>query len=227
MANDQDQKSVSRAAVYIDGFNLYYPIHEMGEPFLKWSNLHELSVNMVRVGGYDLVKCVFCTAVPTDNHGKRDRHNTFNRVQEACGVNVLKGHYVYDDTLGKYSEKQSDMNVGLSLICDGFDDIYDAAYLVSADSDQAATARVFSERFPEKKLFIVAPPDRSPPNKCLPFADGKFTLRKEDIERCVLPQLVTAPATGNPIRRPTEYDPPVGWVHPKQRPVKKKKGRMF
>lgn len=161
---------------------------------------------------------VFCTALPDHDEGKHARHVSFNSAQIACGVTVLKGHYVYAPDLGKYTEKQSDINVALSIILDGIDNVYDWAFLVSADSDQAATARVFKERLPDKKLVAVAPPNRDPPHKSRPYVEAAFTIKKEQIEAAIMPAFV--PAAKGFIRRPDAYKPPDGWVHPDQRPKK-------
>lgn len=135
----------------------------------------------------------------------------------AKGVTVIKGHHVIDPDTGTRSEKQSDINVALSLILDAHDEIYDHAYLVSADSDQAATARVFRERFPDLKLCSVAPPNRPVSEKVASYADDHFVLNKLEIETCVMPGYVPG-KTGNLIRRPDNYKPPDWWVHPDDRP---------
>ncbi len=192
----------------------------MNEDFLKWNNLWDISNRIVEKGGYSLVKVTFCTAVPSHLPNSRDRHNTFNRVQEAKGVTILKGHHVFDEAAGKYTEKQSDINVAVELLFDAVDDVYDVAYLLSADSDQAATARKFKERFgSSKKLFSVAPPNKKSPNKMQPYVDGKFSLTKADIEKSVMDAFEFG-STNKPIRRPDEYEPPNWWVHPKDRPTK-------
>lgn len=204
----------------MDGFNLYHPIHEMGEPFLKWIDLWRLSEAMCQPQSLALVKVAFCTAVPAHLPDKRDRHNTYNNVLASKGVTVVKGHHVYDPTAEKYTEKQSDINVALSLILDGLDDIYDWAFLVSADLDQAATARHFAERLGHKKLVCVAPPNKEVPQKSLPYSHTHFVLTKQMIEACVMPAIVQTPK-GTLIRRPAQYAPPDGWVHPDNRPAKK------
>jgi hypothetical protein len=214
------QNLQNRAAVYVDGFNLYHPIHEMGEPFLKWIDLWRLSEAMCRPRNLALVKVVFCTAVPTHAPDKRDRHNTYNNALSAKGVSVVKGHHVYDPTAQKYTEKQSDINVALALILDGLDGVYDWAFLVSADSDQAATAKHFTERLGQKSLVSVAPPNKEVPQKSLPYSKAHFVLSKQMIEACVMPAMVKTPK-GTWIRRPDEYAPPKGWVHPDDRPKKK------
>jgi hypothetical protein len=219
LATNQGEKPKQKAAVYFDGFNLYHPIHEMGEPFLKWCNLWKLSELFCIPKDLTLKKVVFCTAVPDHFPEKSNRHNTFNRALASYGVTIIKGHHVFDPTAQKYSEKQSDINVALSVILDGIDDIYDWAFLVSADSDQAATAKFFAERFPEKKLVAVAPPTKDVPQKSLPHVETHFTISKDQIESCVMPELVQG-KTGW-IRRTVEYKPPIWWMHPDQRPKKK------
>ena len=203
-----------RAAFYVDGFNLYHPIREMGEPHLKWANLWKLGEIICEPHGANLVKTVFCTAVPTHMPDSRDRHNTFNAAQRANGVEVVNGHHIHDGE--KWNEKQSDINVALHLILDAVDDKYDLAILLSADSDQAATAKIFCERFPEKWLLGVAPPTKAVPNKVQSFCFAHFALPKLTLERCVMGETVQG-KTG-PIHRPQTYAPPLGWVHPDDRP---------
>jgi len=205
------------AALYVDGFNLYYPLHEAAMPHLKWASLWRLGEIICEPHDAQLVKAVLCTAVPSHYADKRDRHNTYNAAQRAQGVKVVLGHHMHDGE--KWNEKQTDINVALSLILDGADDVYDIAILVSADSDQGATARVFKERFPSKRLLAVAPPARSVPDKVKPYAWKSFSLSIPTIERCVMAETIQG-KTGL-ILRPESYAPPEGWLHPDDRPTGK------
>jgi len=105
----------------------------------------------------------------------------------------------------------------LHVFDDAHRDVFDHAYLVTADSDQAATARMFSERFQAKKLTAVCPPGRPHSQHILRYATAKITLTKEHLERAVFPGLVTG-AGAVAVLRPPEYAPPDWWVHPDQRP---------
>jgi hypothetical protein len=221
LVKNQELPEGKRAALYVDGFNLYHPIHDRNEPFLKWASLWKLGEIFCRPSGLQLQKVVFCTAVPQDNVAKRDRHNTFNAAQTACGVVILKGHHVVNPDTGQRSEKQSDINVALSLILDAEDDIYDWAFLLSADSDQAATAKVFSERYPQKALVGVAPFTKDVPEKVKLYCVANFVMTLNQLEEAIMPQFVPG-LTGNFIRRPPEYEPPAEWVHPDNRPRRKK-----
>lgn len=206
-----------RAALYVDGFNLYYPIHEAAMPHLKWASLWRIGEIICEPHNATLVKAVLCTAVPSHYPDKRDRHNTFNAAQRAEGVTVLLGHHMHDGD--KWNEKQTDINVALSLMLDAVDDVYDIAILLSADSDQGATARIFKERFPDKRLLAVAPPDRSVPDKVKPYAWKFFSISIATLERCVMKETVQG-KTGS-ILRPASYTPPEGWMHPDDRPRNK------
>ena len=212
--NDCQPKTALRAALYIDGFNLYHPINEMGAPHLKWINLWALGENICAPHGAILEKVVFCTAVPTHLPDVRDRHNTFNAAQRAYGVKIIPGHHVHDGQ--KWNEKQSDINVALHLILDAVDDQYDLAILLSADSDQAATAKMFCDRFPHKKLLGVAPPNKTVPTKVQPHCFIHFSLSVPMLEKCVMGDAIQG-AKGL-ILRPTQYAPPTGWIHPDHRP---------
>lgn len=213
---EKNGPSQIRAAMYVDGFNLYYPIEEMGPGWchLKWANLWRLGELIAEPHGATIMKVVFCTAVPAHYPDKRDRHNTFNNAQRACGVTIIPGHHMHDGT--KWNEKQTDINVALSLILDAQDDLFDIGILLSADSDQGATARFFRERFPCKKLLSVAPPNRPVSDKVKPYADQHFTMSRALMERAVMPELVEG--KHGVIRRPDNYAPPAGWMHPDDRP---------
>lgn len=217
-----------RAALYVDGFNLYHPIKEMRENHLKWASLWRLGELLCEKGGQRLERVVFCTAVPKIDRdaGKHDRHIKFNAAQKACGVAVVLGHYVPEPIEldgvptgeHRWTEKQTDINVALELLFDGLDDRFEVAFLLSADTDQVATARVFKERLSTrgKQLIGVAPPGRKTPVGYGQYGIKGLTLTKYQIEQCIMPATIQGPE--KLIVRPEEYAPPGDWIHPDHRP---------
>lgn len=213
--------TAKRAGLYVDAFNLYHAVNKLGEPWLKWLNLWRLGDQLAAPNAATLTRCVFCTAVPEHTgQGPRDRHNLFNAALTGAGVEVIKGHHVFNEDIQRHSEKQSDINVALSLVLDAEDDKIDVAMLLSADSDQAATARVFKQRHPTKELLLIAPPGQAVPKKAIPYADKHFVLSKMQLDAAVFPQ--TVPGLTRPITRPSDYDPPAWWMHPDDRPKRSK-----
>jgi hypothetical protein len=213
-----------RSAFYIDGFNLYHAIDEFNEPFLKWISYWTLAQILIPKKTEILVSVIWCTANRKDDYKKSFRHKAMRTAQELHGVSVKIGHFVGDDrschscgnTWKHPTEKEGDINVAIHLIRDGFHNVYDHAYLVTADSDQLATVRMFKEEFPDKKITIVAPPNR-PRSEVLHEASGKNTisLNKNHIEKSIMDHIIIK--ENKSARRPDEYKPPTGWVHPKNR----------
>ena len=216
-----------RSAFYVDGFNLYHAIADLDQPFLKWCNLWKLAETVIPSKSEILTKVVFCTAYYPGDEKKRWRHEQYILALKNCGVTIVMGHYVKEDwgcrtcgsTWKKPTEKETDINLALSLYEDGVKDIYDKAYLVTADSDQAATAKFFKNAFPKKELITVSPPGRNFSSHIAGIANGKIALNEDHLDRSVLPAIVMGARSA---RRPHEYAPPLDWVHPDDRPQKKK-----
>lgn len=217
LVDECQERTAPRAALYIDGFNLYHPIHEMNKPYLKWLDLWRLGKIISAPNDIELVKVVFCTAVPDHRPDRKVRHISFNSAQRAKGVDVVLGHHVSDGE--KYNEKQSDINLALHLIMDAVSHVYDVAILLRADSDQAATATMLKSRFPEKLFIGVAPPSKDVPSKMFKHCWKRFSLTEAMIEPCVMEEHVQG--KNGIIRRPVEYAPPPEWMHPDLRPVGK------
>ncbi|WP_309086419.1 NYN domain-containing protein [Chelativorans sp.] len=219
-----------RSALYVDGFNLYHAVKDLNEPFLKWCNLWRLGEIIIPSKSEKLVKVVFCSAYYPGDQAKRWRHDQLMNALHIAGVECVLGHYIHEEWVcrecsspwQKPTEKASDLNLGLSLITDAWNDVFDRAYLLTADSDQTATARFLHESFPKKSLITVAPPGRNFSANIERFAAGRIALSREHLERSVFPATVLG--TNMPHgRRPREYDPPAGWIHPDHRkPVETK-----
>jgi len=107
-------------------------------------------------------------------------------------------------------EKATDINLALAVFQDAVDDAFDVAFIVSADTDQAATFAHVKKRWPAKKLFTVVPPKREPSKHLYTLADGKKKLQEKDIHAAIFGKCVTDGTTI--VTRPSEYDPP--WQQP-------------
>jgi len=211
-----------RASFYIDGFNLYHAIDDLGRPHLKWVDLWQLSESLINPREEELQAVYWCTAEHHRHSDKRQRHRVYRKALESVGVSPLCGHFVDEELkcraecgqiYQKDTEKQGDINVALQLIRDGYDNAFDRCYLVSADSDQAATARVFAELFPDKELVAVAPPGRRHSKHILKYTNQTRTIYEETVERSLFQREVLAGGRFV-VKRPARYDPPRGWIRP-------------
>jgi hypothetical protein len=171
-----------------------------------------------------LVKVVWCSAYRTGNTGAKARHRAFRLALEQSGVTTKFGHETNEPAECRSCgyqwviprEKATDINLALAAYQDACDDVYDAAFIVTADTDQAATLACIRHRFPQKKLFVVTPPGRQPSKHLTALADGNVKITERMLDESAFPASVGAGI--NTIIRPFEYDPPYDWVHPDDRP---------
>lgn len=226
-ANQADGAKI-RAAFYVDGFNLYHAIDDLGQPHLKWVSYWSMAKALIPQKTQELVSVTWCTAFYPGDAKKKWRHEQLVGAQKCHGVEVSRGHFVNEDrdcrscgsTWRHPTEKEGDINVAIHLIRDAFLDRFDHAYLVSADLDQAATIRMLRCEFPHKQITAVVPPGRKRSEHLYELANGgTIHLNVAHLERAVMPAAVFKPGVAN-TRRPNEYAPPQGWVHPDARPKK-------
>lgn len=209
------------AGLYIDGFNLYHSILKLEEPHLKWLNLRKLGELIIETIDEQLGPVTFCTAYYPGDSQKRWRHEEYLNALRVVNVLPIMGHYIHQP-MGcqkcgheweKPTEKASDVNLALHLFNDARLDRFQTAYLLTANSDQAATAKMFRECFPQKRFITVSPPGRNISHNILAQSHDKVSLQKEHLERSLFPSIVFAEGL-RAGRRPREYDPPLGWRAP-------------
>jgi hypothetical protein len=215
-------ETVDRAALYVDGFNFYHAVDGLGKSYLKWVSLWRLGELIIPSRTQRLVKVVYCTAFKKGDPAKIRRHSEYIMALEHSGVSVVRGHFIEGSMdcrgCGRIwnapQEKESDVNLALSVLDDAYQDVFDHAYLLTADSDQGATVRMMSERFSSKSVTSVAPPGMEPSKSITKHTSLRLKLSESHVERCLLPSVCIETVDGKPTlryRRPKEYDTPPGF----------------
>ncbi len=205
-----------RAAIYIDGFNFYHAVADLGENHLKWCDLRALAETIIPRHSETIERIVYCTAYYPGDEQKKWRHLQYIRALKSVGVDCIIGHYIREpmkcrsclNNWEKPTEKESDINLALSIFNDAAKDVYDKAYMITADSDQLATLKFMKSNFREKGIVSVAPPERPLSVDLVNHADAVIRLRKSHVVGSLFPATILPPGGGPLIRRPREYDPP-------------------
>jgi uncharacterized LabA/DUF88 family protein len=199
-----------RTIVYIDGFNLYHAIDDLGEPHLKWVDLWSLSEKLLR-GDQQLTAVKYFTAYATWRPASYRRHQRYVAALEARGVTPVIGRFKAKSvrcqakchqTYMTHEEKETDVNIGVHLIADALKDRFDRALIISADTDLNSAVRLTRAEAPGKRIDLVAPPGRKGRNSA-----ALFEVTKGRVRSSLLPARIQRP-DGQAIQRPTEYDPP-------------------
>lgn len=203
---------MTRIIAYIDGFNLYHAIDSLGKPHLKWLDLWALSHSIARTG--ETIQAVnyfsaFATWLPAEHL----RHREYVKALEHKGVTCLMGHFKNKARTCKqcgaswvqHEEKETDVHIAARLVADAYENRFDRAVLITADSDLAPALNIIKAAFPKKELFVSAPPGRYKHARSLNI---KLEITPGRLAKCLLPE-TALDATGTPLfQRPQSYTPP-------------------
>lgn len=190
---------MARLAFYIDGFNMYHALDGLAQAHLKWMSAQKLAESFMAEGD-QLTKVYFFTAVLTWEREKQARHKEYIAALRATGCEVIESNFAkvrkhcrpMNRYCQRHEEKQTDVAIATTLIEDGLADLYDTAYLVTADSDQIPTAKAFRRLFPQKRLILATPPGRDGEARELgDHAHAVKPIKEGRLRGCTLPYEVT------------------------------------
>jgi uncharacterized LabA/DUF88 family protein len=205
-------RMTKRVSVYIDGFNLYHAIDDSCERHHKWVDLLALANSLVREG--ETVTAVnYYSAFATWLPAQYKRHRTYVAALRHAGVNAVMGKFKKKDLSCKscgarwtgHEEKESDVRLAIGLVADAYEDKFDRAILISADSDLVPPVDFVRATFKNKEVFVAAPPGRMSIGRDL---KPKLEITRGRIARHLLPERGTDTSGTVIFERPVEYAPP-------------------
>jgi uncharacterized LabA/DUF88 family protein len=222
----------TRAIAYIDGFNLYYGMRQAGFKKLAWLNISQLSRSLLQPS-CNLLAVKYCTArirgpEPNDTperatviRGRRDRQAIYlSALETVPEVSRFEGHYLSKPLSCFYchkqlecrfcgksqkrdEEKMTDVNIATELLLDAFDDKFDVALLISADSDLVPPIRTVRNRFSDKTIMVAFPPCRQS-TELSKTASTVRRIRRSALEKSQFPDEITL-RTGYRLCKPVEW----------------------
>lgn len=149
---DKSNAGTERVGVYVDGFNLYYGLREVGRRRHLWLDLRAMATRLLRPH-QRLVGVSYFTAAIRNDPPAMARQEAYLAATASVGVRVVMGKYqeqtvrcrACGDTRRTYAEKQSDVALGTSMVADVATGKVDVTMLVSADSDLCAAIHTIRE----------------------------------------------------------------------------------
>jgi uncharacterized LabA/DUF88 family protein len=215
--------SPSRVIAYIDGFNLYHGLRDAGYRSLYWLDMTALARNLLKPD-QELVFTKYFTAriagpKPADSpakqqrlYDKRLRQNAFLDVLNTVeNLKIYEGHYLAKDCSCRvcgarwttHEEKMTYVRIATELLTDAFQNAFDVALLISADSDLTPPALALREFFPEKRIVAVFPPRRSSV-QLKRAAHASFTIGRGKLKQSQFPDAVRL-TSGHVLNRPDRW----------------------
>lgn len=203
-----------RTIAYIDGFNLYFGLKSKGWRRYYWLDPRLLAKNLLKPG-QQLVAVKYFTArisAQPGDPGKQRRQATWlEAIETLPDTRVFYGHYLPKTqncfkcgaSWTAHEEKMTDVHIAVELLRDAYENVFDTALLISADSDLAPPVSAVSDRFPAKRVVVVCPPDRQS-KKLESVATAYFRLGRKTLHDSQLPDEYAKP-DGFVLKRPGRW----------------------
>ena len=201
--------------MYIDGFNLFYGMRDKRWRRYYWLDVYKLAENLLRPGQTLAAVRYFTARVYPDagDPAKVARQNAYlEALGTISGLSIHYGHFLprtrrcpnCGELSQTYEEKMTDVNIAVELVRDGHEDLFDAAIVVSADSDLSRPITAIRERFPNKRVIVAFPPNRFS-SHLRQIADASFLMRRETLRDSQLPERI-AKQDGIVLSRPSSWN---------------------
>ncbi len=101
------------------------------------------------------------------------------------------------------NEKMTDVNISVELMQDAFQDRFETALLISADSDLIAPVAAVQRLFPGKRVVVACPPGRFSTHLC-GAASAHFAIGRAAVAKSQFPEHVPA-TSGFLLQRPSSW----------------------
>lgn len=200
-----------RVTTYIDGFNLYFGLKDSGWKRYYWLDVYRLADNLIKP--YQTLAAVkYFTSRVSGPPDKQKRQATYlEALATTPNLTIVYGKYqtnVHRCPTCKAmeyipSEKMTDVNIAVELLGDAYENLFDTALLISADSDLAPPVAKVHTLFPSKRVIIAFPPKRSS-KELMKLAKAHFSIGRVMFERSQLRDEVMK-ADGYVLKRPSKW----------------------
>lgn len=202
---------MKRVITYIDGFNLYYGLRSRKWKRFYWLNLQKLAQLLLKPDQV-LLRTKYFTSIVNYPRDKNKRQLIFlEALSTLADLSIYYGHFLSNTVICKqcghvyttHHEKMTDVNIAVELISDAFQDQFDVALLISADSDLVGVVKLLRRLFPQKRIIVVFPPGRYS-DALKDNAHACLHITRNMLSRSLFPDEVVK-ATGIVLRRPAEW----------------------
>ena len=205
---------MSRVIAYIDGFNLYFGLRNAGWKRYYWLNLMALVQSLLKEGQTVSAVHYFTARIRPirGNEADLQRQSLYlDALATIPKLTIHQGHYLpkkhkcrvcQAEWVG-YEEKMTDVNIAVQMVSDAFDDLFDCALLLSADSDLTTPVQKVRERFPQKRVIVAQPPGRNS-HQLTAAASAHFTIGEAKLRHSQLADSIVT-ANGYVLTRPERW----------------------
>ncbi|NOX23934.1 MAG: NYN domain-containing protein [Actinobacteria bacterium] len=209
----QQSRQSERVAVYIDGYNVYYGLRSKGWKRYLWLDYRSLFDNQLRQGQELVVVNYFTALGRRQSTEAAERQRTYlSAIKTVGGVNIkIAGKFETrpwkcmhcDQSYKRPQEKMTDVAIAVQLVGDAHSDIFDTAWLMSADADLVPAVNYVNDSFPQK-LIVALPPRGRRSDHLVQATGNEMYISKSRHSQAQLPDTIMG-LDGRVLKRPPEW----------------------
>ena len=204
------QHNSVRVIAYVDGFNLYFGMKENGNNTL-WLNIQMLVNSLLKLNQH-LLNVKYFTSRIRNNPNKEARQKKYlEALNSLTDFSVIYGQYQAQTETCRQcghayqyaNEKMTDVNMAVALLEDAHYNLYDMAFLITGDSDLVPSINAIHKMYPNKRVFVAFPPNRSN-SSVKKAAKGNMVIGRKKLIDAQFPDIVTT-GGGYDLIRPKSW----------------------
>ena len=200
--------------IYVDTFNLYYGLLK-GSPY-RWLDIQKLCQVELPANQINRIRCFTARVIarPGDPD-QRNRQNAYFRALETIpNLTIHYGHFLESEVnmrrvaadaqgnkyalVRKTEEKGSDVNLASYLLLDGFHKDYEAAVVITNDSDLAEPIRLVRKEL-KLKVVVLHPCKAANPIQGTPAGPVSVELMRSSSKSIVIQEASLAASQFPPV----------------------------
>lgn len=201
-----------KVIAYVDGFNLYFGLKDKGWCCYYWLNIRSLCENLLKPPQRLMLIKYFTSRIKKSSPDKRKRQSTYIDALNAMGgIKLYYGKYElspikckncgYTDEIPE--EKMTDVQLGVEMVSDAYQNKYDTAFLVTGDIDLVPSVEKVRAEFSNKRIIVIFPPMRTT-EELRGVASSCLHITKSLLKKSLLPEEI--PKIGGYIlKRPSKW----------------------
>lgn len=207
--------TLQRVVCFVDGLNFYHFLHSTGKNSLKWVNLDLLFTQYINPNTQRISHTFFFTTYAHWKPQSYQRHLEYVAALSTLNVTSIIGrfstkhqkcHHCHSKWTSHH-EKETDVNLAISILDLAHKDTYDHAFVLSRDTDIAPAINKVKEGFPSKKITVLTPCIHKLARPISDKADHHILVRIEHIAKALFPAYVYDQEGKLVATRPPEYSP--------------------
>lgn len=204
---------MKRIIFLIDGFNVYHALDDESK-YHKYKWLDYSSLAKCFVSPKDQIVVIFYFTAYTEwNPSEKARHQVFIRALRQKGVKIVFGKFRNKDHMCRicrkeystFEEKQTDVNIAITLFQAAINNDFDTAIIISGDSDLIPAIEGIKKIFPAKEIGLVIPIGRRA-NELKDVYDFHMKMKEKHLRSSQFPDsIVIDPVKNVVLNRPPTW----------------------